>query len=95
MHSCLFLFSSVVRSLAGMADHIRRVLVGDVTDLPRKESNIVRIFTSSTFTGIQPSKLTVKFNIGGLILGDRPSVLATSDMRVAFVLLNVPFYIAF
>ncbi|KAJ7373573.1 hypothetical protein OS493_011178 [Desmophyllum pertusum] len=33
-----------------MADHIRRVLAGDVTDLPRKESNIVRIFTSSTFT---------------------------------------------
>ena len=35
-----------------MADHIRRVLIGDFTDLPRKESNIVRIFTSSTFTGI-------------------------------------------
>lgn len=57
--------SSVVRPR--MADHIRRVLTGDVTDLPRKESNIVRIFTSSTFTGIyycQPSKMTMKFNIG-------------------------------
>ena len=34
-----------------MADHIRRVLVGDVNNLPQKESNIIRIFTSSTFTG--------------------------------------------
>ena len=34
-----------------MADYIRRVLTGDVTNLPGKESNIVRIFTSSTFTG--------------------------------------------
>lgn len=33
-----------------MADNIRRILAGDVTNLPRKESNIVRIFTSSTFT---------------------------------------------
>lgn len=49
--SYLFLFyiCSVVHPR--MADHIRRVLTGDVTDLPRKESNIVRIFTSSTFTG--------------------------------------------
>ena len=50
--SCTFTFvthPSVVRPR--MADHIRRVLTGDVTDLPRKESNIVRIFTSSTFTG--------------------------------------------
>ena len=64
MQSCLFFCSlPYVRPLAGMAaNHIRRVLAGDVTDLPRKDSNIVRIFTSSTFTGIyfcQPSKLTV------------------------------------
>ena len=35
-----------------MADQIYRMLTGDVTDLPPKESNIVRIFTSSTFTGL-------------------------------------------
>ena len=34
-----------------MAEHLRRILSGDITNLPRKESNIVRVFTSSTFTG--------------------------------------------
>ena len=34
-----------------MSDYIRRVLIGDVSNLPAKESNVVRIFTSSTFTG--------------------------------------------
>ncbi|XP_068761739.1 NACHT domain- and WD repeat-containing protein 1-like [Montipora capricornis] len=33
-----------------MADYIRRVLTGDITNLPRKDSNIIRVFTSSTFT---------------------------------------------
>ena len=42
-----------------MSDYIRRVLIGDVSNLPAKESNVVRIFTSSTFTGkILPKLLT-------------------------------------
>lgn len=42
-----------------MSDYIRRVLMGDVSNLPAKESNVVRIFTSSTFTGeILPKLLT-------------------------------------
>lgn len=92
----IFVFSSVVRSLAGMADHIRRVLVGDVTDLPRKESNIVRIFTSSTFTGIYfVNHHNCQWNSILEVTGRPSPVLATSDIRVAFGLRNVPFYNAF
>ena len=40
-----------------MSDYRRRVLIGDVSNLPAKESNVVRIFTSSTFTGKKLPKL--------------------------------------
>ena len=33
-------------------EQVRRVLAGDFRDLPSVSSRVVRIFTSSTFTGI-------------------------------------------
>ena len=40
-------------------EQVRRVLAGDFKDLPSVSSRVVRIFTSSTFTGITHMYLNV------------------------------------